>query len=95
MATLIGILDHTTTASTFSLDWTLEEALPDVDWFSVSQKGEKKQITVRQILSMSSGLSANCIDYGPQDSAEAVLSSPTFTDSEEVRNVLNIVLDIS
>lgn len=61
---------------------TLESALPTCNWAVVLDATDKKKITIAQMLSMSSGLTASCFYYGAQDTVEAALSSPTFSSDQ-------------
>ena len=76
VATLVGIMVQ---KSIVKLSTTLEEALPSVDWARVDSASDKKKITIHQMLSMSSGLEANCLKYGDQSTVEAVLNAPSFS----------------
>ncbi len=79
VATLIGILIQKGILASTSA--TLENALPTVDWSSVPQGEQRKRITIRQVLSMSSGLQANCMWYGDQSTAAKTVGSPPFNPS--------------
>jgi len=79
VATAIGILVQN---NILNVSTTLEAALPDVNWNAVSAANAKRAITIEQMLSMSSGLTAPCLAYGPQGTVEQALNSPQFTASQ-------------
>ena len=83
VATLIGIMIQN---GDLTVSTTLEAALPNVNWAQVSSANEKRAITVGQMLSMSSGLTANCYSYGPQGTVEQTLSSPQFSAAQVGRH---------
>ena len=83
VATLIGIMIQN---GDLTVSTTLEAALPNVNWAQVSSANEKRAITIGQMLSMSSGLTANCYSYGPQGTVEQTLSSPQFSAAQVGRH---------
>jgi len=82
VATLIGIMIQ---KGFLTEETTLEVALPRVDWGVVQDADAKKAITIRQILSLSSGLqegTCSAFEAPQQDSVEEALNKDKFVKAD-------------